>query len=217
MYYKIDTKFKIKNDYIGPQFHITSPEFNNLKSQFRKDVKNILVIQGGADPFNLTCDIISQLDFIKKDFNGVKIHVITGPAYIHTKSLLVYKKENNIVFHNNIKKMGLFLKNIDLAISSIGVTAFEIAGMGIPSIHITSIEKEIETGRALKEQGVSVFLGLCCKDDIGYLLKSSVSRLINSQYSRKKMRRNCFKLFNKSFNEKIIKEIIMFNKVDYYE
>ena len=39
-----------------------------------------------------------------------------------------------------------FLKNIDIAISSIGITAFEIASMGIPAVHVTSVKKEVETG-----------------------------------------------------------------------
>ena len=208
LYYDIPSKYKTKYDYIGPKFHITSSKFKYLKSRYRKEVKNILITQGGADPFNLTYNIISDLEFIRKSYKNITIHVLLGPAYRHNKSLLKFKKYNNIIFHNNIIDMGDFLKNIDIAISSIGITAFEVAELGIPSIHLTSIEKEVETGKALKELGVSVFLGIYCKNGMRYLLRNSLSYLIDNEYARLKMRKNCSKVFNRSFTESVVNDIL---------
>lgn len=209
LYYAVGKSLTSKNDYIGPQYHIISPEFYNIRSYFKNTVKNILVIQGGADPFNLTYKIILQLNFIKNKYKEIVLHVITGPAYSHSKSLLDFnkKKDSNIVFHKDVKNMSSFLQNIDLAISSIGVTAFEIASMGIPAVHITAIEKEVETGLALNRLGVSVFSGMYNQISQDFIQKN-ISNLINNNILRKRMRASCLQLFKTSCSREMIEKIL---------
>jgi UDP-2,4-diacetamido-2,4,6-trideoxy-beta-L-altropyranose hydrolase len=209
LYYTVGEFLISKNDYIGPQYHIISPEFYNTRSYFKNTVKNILIVQGGADPFNFTYKIILQLGFIKSKYKEIVLHVITGPAYSQSKSLLGFnnKKDNNIIFHKDVKNMSSFLQNIDLAISSIGVTAFEIASMGIPAIHITAIEKEVETGLALNRLGVSVFSGVHNKASQDFL-QSNISNLIDNSALRKRMRASCLHFFNTSCSREMIEKIL---------
>ena len=103
--------------------------------------------------------------------------------------------------------MSSFLQNIDLAISSIGVTAFEIASMGIPAIHITAIEKEIETGQALNRLGVSAFSGVYNKTSQDFL-QSNISNLIDNSALRKRMRASCLHFFNTSCSREMIEKIL---------
>jgi UDP-2,4-diacetamido-2,4,6-trideoxy-beta-L-altropyranose hydrolase len=194
------------NDYIGPQYQIISPNYYNGQSNFNSVVKNILVIQGGADPFNLTTKIIKELLSIKKSYNDIKIHVVIGPANTHFENYIKLNKEG-FIFHHDVKDMSNLLKNIDIAISSIGITAFEIASMGIPAVHVTSVKKEVETGIALSKLGVSIFSGLSLNSDLGPL-KNDLVNLINDLSARKKMRDTCLRFFKVSFGKSIIHKIL---------
>ena len=104
--------------------------------------------------------------------------------------------------------MSNFLEDIDLAISSIGVVAFEIASMGIPAIHVTGVEKELETGESMSDLGVSINMGMY--NCLSTQLYDAVLKLINNKFLRKRMRDNCFKNFNPGITKKLI-ELIAFN------
>ena len=113
--------------------------------------------------------------------------------------------------HENIIDMSYFLEDIDIAISSIGVVAFEIASMGIPAIHVTGIEKELETAEAMSALGVSINIGLY--HSLSSEFNDTLVKLIDNESLRKEMRDNCLKNFNVGFSRKLI-EIILKGDTD---
>jgi spore coat polysaccharide biosynthesis predicted glycosyltransferase SpsG len=141
---------------------------------------------------------------------SIAMHVVVGPASNQSHELLNLsnKHHNQIVIHENILEMSDFLENVDLAISSVGVVAFEIASMGIPAIHVTGVEKELETGESMSNLGVSINIGMY--NSLSTQLYSTVLKLINNKFLRKRMRDNCFKNFDLSITKKLI-ELIAFN------
>jgi spore coat polysaccharide biosynthesis predicted glycosyltransferase SpsG len=209
LYYNFLEKYNTYYDYIGPQFQIISPEYSHLKSVWRENVKNILVIQGGADPFGITCKIIDEITPILYKYKKVTIHLVIGPAAIQKCISLIDLKgyQDRIKIHYNLNNMPSFLKNIDLVVTSIGVTAFEVSSMGIPAIHITGVQKEKSTGVIMNNLGVSIFLGLYNDIEKGEL-RSKLIKIIGNNDMRKKMRDSCFKLFDQN-NSKEIVELIL--------
>ena len=207
LYYKINNN-DIDHDYIGPKFQIISPGFLNKKGLWKKSVEKILIIQGGSDPFGITPKIVKDLAPLL--FNKlITLHVVIGPASNQSEGLLslAAKCHDQIVFHKNIYKMNDFLLDIDLAICSVGVVAFEVASMGIPAVHVTGIEKELETGEAMGDLGVSINIGMY--NHASTQLFDTVLALINNNSSRKKIRDNCFNIFNATNAKKMIELIIL--------
>jgi len=208
LYYKIN-KSKTSHDYIGPKFQIISHRFFDKKSNWKDKVEKILVIQGGADSFGITSKIVRDLESLLLN-KSIELHVVVGPASNQSHELLNLsnKHHNQIVIHKNILEMSDFLENVDLAISSVGVVAFEIASMGIPAIHVTGVEKELETSQSMSDLGVSINIGMY--NCLSAQLSDTLLKLINNKFLRKRMRDNCFKSFNPSITKKLI-ELIAFN------
>jgi len=208
LYYKIN-KSNIGHDYIGPKFQIISPGFLNKQSRWKNKVEKILIIQGGSDPFGITPKIVQDLESLLLN-KLITLHVVVGPASNQSQGLLnlANKYHDQIVLHQNILKMSDFLGDVDLAICSVGVVAFEVASMGIPAIHITGVEKELETGVSMSDLGVSINMGMYSRPSPR--LYDAALALINNNSSRKNMRDNCLKIFNPTNAKKMI-ELIIFN------
>jgi len=81
--------------------------------------------------------------------------------------------------------------------------------MAIPTIYVTAIEKELETGEALEKLGVGKFLGKYEELQYGHLY-NNVLNIVKSNEMRVHMRENCLKKFSKNGAENFIKSI--FNK-----
>ena len=78
--------------------------------------------------------------------------------------------------------------------------------MGIPSIHVTAIKKEIKTGEVLDRLGSSVLLGLYNELESKEIL-GKLEFLINNKSYRKKMRDFALKNFNSNNTKLIINSI----------
>ena len=205
LYYKIN-KSKINHSYVGPKFQIISHKFFNKKSNWKNKVEKILIIQGGSDPFGLAPKIAKDIELLLMN-KLISLHVVVGPASKKSNDLinLSNKYSGQILIHENIIEMSIFLEDIDLAISSIGVVAFEIASMGIPAIHVTGVEKELESAESMSDLGVSINIGIY--NSLSSDLYHAVVKLKDNKLLRKQMRDNCLKSFNPSFTKKLIKFI----------
>lgn len=215
LYYRIN-KNKINEDYVGPKFQIISHKFFNKKSNWRNKVEKILIIQGGSDPFGISPKIAKHLESLTLE-RSISFHVIVGPASKQSCELINLSKKypGKIVIHENIIEMSDFLRDIDLAISSIGVVAFEIASMGIPSIHITGVKKELETAKSMSDLGVSINMGMY--NFVSTKMHRELIKLIDNKTLRRSMRDNCLENFNSGISKKLIELIAKGEKYEEHQ
>ncbi|CDM90908.1 PseG/SpsG family protein [Xenorhabdus bovienii] len=108
-------------------------------------VRKILLSFGGEDPNNLTLRFLKLLTKYMP-MEDVTIIVITGPAYSFKEELINFlsnRKHRNIEWIHNIKSnISKYMLASDIAIVSNGRTVYELAALGIPSISISSNERE---------------------------------------------------------------------------
>ncbi len=212
LYYNIDNSFNhnnstLKHDFIGPEYQIISPKYRNTKRIWRSEVKDILIIQGGSDPNNTTQKIYNEIERVLEENDSVRLHIVTGPAAYKANVKKTKNDSNRIFTYHKVKNMKSLLLNMDLAISSVGIVAFEIASLGIPAIHVTSITKEIETARSLESLGVSLFLGMYNQIEPGEIY-NKMNILISNKELRRNMRNSALNFFSNKNTEKLIKLII---------
>ncbi|WP_260695089.1 glycosyl transferase [Rhizobium bangladeshense] len=140
----------------GIEYMILNPEIERYR-RARKTTSSILVTLGGADTHGVTVRVASWLQ--SKPF---AVTIVTGPAFQHREDLhTVLSKPSlaRIEHLAGVHSMAVEMNRHDLAITGGGLTPFEAAASGLPSIVIANELFEIPVGRALQEFGFSRFAG----------------------------------------------------------
>jgi spore coat polysaccharide biosynthesis protein SpsF len=147
--------------FYGADYVLISESFI-LERQKAKDLKfqspyQVLVTMGGADPNHLTYKVVSSLLEFKELIN---LKVVVGPAFLHDDRLdkIEKRKYSNIEFIRNVKDMSSLMAESHIAITAVGITIFELAYMGIPSIIIANYETDDVDMDLLKKLGCVLLL-----------------------------------------------------------
>ncbi len=156
LYYDNSALCDLKYVPLHPVFQKTHQNTLNIN----KKAKIILLNQGGSDTHGFIPKILSYLS--KMSLN-VQIKVLLGPAFRHWKNLNKAKIEiaRSIEIIHNLtnKEMCNVLSITDLFIGAGGITMFEAACLGIPSIIVCGAPFEEETAQRLMDLGIVVNLG----------------------------------------------------------
>ncbi len=143
--------------FFGEKYLILNPEIDLYKKQ-KKSVRKILITMGGSDTYNLT---LLAIGGIKKTELDVQVTCVIGPG---SKCFAEAKKmsadsEGRIRIKSVVPSLIEEMSRHDLAITAGGVTAFEAAATGLPTISIAAEPHEKEICHRLEELGCSSFLG----------------------------------------------------------
>lgn len=134
---------KYSNFLCGHKYFIISKLFLLFDPiKIKKDVKNVIVTFGGADPMNFTKKTLDIIISCRK-YSHFKFYVVLGKANKNT-DLIIEKFHNypNIKIFNNIDNIAELMSFCDAAISSRGRTCFELASLGIPTLSIPQHSRE---------------------------------------------------------------------------
>ena len=178
---------RLHNEYYGSKYFCIRDEFlEEEPKEFSEEVKNIVVIFGGADPSDLTGRLYSIAKRIHNEYPQVEFHFLVGFAYSH-KDVIVTDEENGIYIHNDAKRVSSFMTKADLAVTSQGRTVYELASMGVPAVVLAQNEREAEHVFAGIQNGF-INLGLGSKQDDNTII-STIEWLMKTPEVRKEMRR----------------------------
>lgn len=178
---------RLHNEYYGSKYFCIRDEFlEEQPNHFSEEVKNIIVIFGGADPSDLTGRLYVICKRLHESYPDIEFHFLVGFAYSH-KDVIVSDLPNNIHIHNDAKRVSSFMAKADLAVTSQGRTVYELASMGVPAIVLAQNEREAEHVFAGIQNGF-INLGLGSKQDDNTII-STIKWLIETPQVRKEMRR----------------------------
>lgn len=125
--------------FYGPRYLILKREFYKYKKKKKTDKeKKILLIFGGSDPSNLTSKILNRIMMLKQDLD---IEIILGPYFIYFDELNKILEKNKakrerIKIYKDVKNVADKMHNVDLVITSPGLSMFEALYIGTPVIAI---------------------------------------------------------------------------------
>ena len=187
----INDLYEKKNDqnnhYWGSDYYCIRDEFLLAKpSEFRENVKEVLVIFGGTDPCNLTKRLFNIIQSINID--TIHYTFILGMGYKGANELIEESKLHNINvdFIQDVKLMTEYMGKADIAISSQGRTMLELASMSVPTILIAQNKREQHHEFGYLQNGfINLGLGSEVEDDT---IKQTLLWLINSPQIRKQMK-----------------------------
>ncbi|MBN1431632.1 MAG: UDP-2,4-diacetamido-2,4,6-trideoxy-beta-L-altropyranose hydrolase [Methanomicrobiaceae archaeon] len=148
----------------GPDYFILRDEFRILsvnKRVIRKEAGNILVSFGGSDLRDTTGMIVNAL--AHADISGLKAEVVVGSGYPVTnieklKKIIKLFPDRFELFHDSSNMAEQILK-ADIAILGGGLTKYEAAALGTPSVIITQFEPEIKPNEDFISAGTAEYIG----------------------------------------------------------
>ena len=135
--------------FLGLKYNPMEFEFPETKRVYRGNLKKILIMTSGVDPWNMPSIIYNTI----KD-EGYDISILISKAY---------KKErfdtSNIEIVTHVEKLAEFFSKFDLLICTVGNVAFEAAASGLPTISFSVSKVQEGHGHFLNESGASQYLG----------------------------------------------------------
>lgn len=162
---------------LGSKYVLLRQEFlkwKDWKRDLNKHAQNILVSLGGADPQNLSLEIIQALEELKQE--GLRIIVVLGPNNSHYSTIEKYVKAETqfktIELQNNVSDMSTLMKWADIAITGAGSTCWELAFMGLPSFTFILAHNQINVSKSL--DSLKIF------PSMGWNLDSEKNRFVQS-------------------------------------
>lgn len=146
----------------------------------------ILVSMGGSDPLDLTRMAACALSKITAPF---KARFIIGPGFRNIQRLSREIEAMSPTFEavQGIADIGPEFAAADLALVTFGVTAYELAALGVPALYLTLTDDHSLSASSFGEAGMGIVLGL------GRVLRiediaRAVWKLIRDQDRRRDMR-----------------------------
>jgi len=196
---------------LGPAYFIFRKEFIEAAKASRvmkEDAQNILVTIGGSDPLNLTVKVARALD--RLSVTSLNLRIVIGPGFADSvrqeleRTLKGFKGNYELIMEsNNLADLMLWA---DLAITGGGLTKYETAVSGTPSIVISQDEHQLEPTKEFERCGTILHLGLGSKvDDVD--IAKAVEKLLADDALRAEMSEKGWNLVDGKGIERVISEI----------
>ncbi len=146
------------NMFCGEQYYIAPKQFLFYDSlAVRENVSSVFICFGGSDPQSYTEQL---LDIVTSDeYSSLSFTVVLGRAKRNAQEIIErFKQRSNIKVYYDVSNMPALMLMNDIAITSRGRTAFELALLGIPTISMAQNEREMMHGFVSVKNGFE-FLG----------------------------------------------------------
>lgn len=144
----------------GPQFAIIGPAFRAARNDAlaRRDgrrVERILLSFGQVDPPNATGHALAALE--KAQYRG-QVDVVLGSSAPHLNSLRA-QANDRVKLHIDVSNMAALMQAADFSLGAGGVTAWERACLGLPTILIEIAENQRRIIAILEREGAAISAG----------------------------------------------------------
>ncbi len=143
----------------GWDWVLLRPEFAVKPVRKPHEIPNILVTMGGSDPFGMTLMALRALMSLEETF---ETRVVLGPAFCQIEELerLLANSKRAFLVYKGVSDIWNLMAECDLAIASFGVTAYELAAMGLPALHLCLSDDHAQSASAFEKAGIAINLGV---------------------------------------------------------
>ena len=144
----------------GWQWVVLRSQFDgkrHSKTSFEGPAK-ILIAMGATDPAGLSLKALEALVVMNGD---IDMHIAIGVAAQDLDELRdrAANSKGRITIHENVGGMANLMADMDLAVAAFGVTAYELAAIGVPAIYLCHNDGDTNAAQALVDAGVGISLG----------------------------------------------------------
>lgn len=146
-------------------------------------VQRVLITFGGADPQGYTDRILKMIS--DGSFGDIDFTVVLGRSKKNADELMRYESDHIHILHD-VSHMPELMSTCDVAVTSRGRTAYELAMLGIPTMAIAQNLTESKHGFVCEENGF-IYLGMNPEDDA---IREALFGMIRSDRSDRQARQD---------------------------
>lgn len=144
---------------IGEDYFLLKPEFTTKSYAVSKRPKTILITMGGSDPEKITLKVLNAIS----NLNQIdEIIVVIGKASnISSSDIMktIHNSKIKINVLNNLENISNVMLECDIAITNSGLTKYELASLGVPSIIISNNKQQAFYSDFFSSFKASIHLG----------------------------------------------------------
>lgn len=145
---------------LGPSFALLRNEFVEARRVVRDrdgSVRRILITFGGSDIDDLTGRALEAAGWLDET---IAIDVVMGVNYSGRGRIeAMCARRNNLRCYSNVSNMAALMNDADLALGAGGVTTWERACLGLPSMVVTIAENQRPIVRSAAQRGLLRWIG----------------------------------------------------------
>jgi len=171
-----------------------------------RPVRSVLVTMGGSDPYGLTTRV---LDALGPTPAGWAIRVVIGPAFAPSLAADIRERARvrpEIEIVDKPASLASCLAAADLAIAATGLTKYELAAAGVPSVQISIDARHAEINAGFAAMGTALHLG-AAPDVSADLIRGAVLDLARDPDRRAEMSRRGRTLIDGRGGQRIVDKI----------
>lgn len=144
---------------VGWRWVVVDERFEPTYERSSSHPPTVLVTMGGSDPMSMTSTAIKAISQVGAE---LRLMVVIGASFQNHEELSGVIEQLNIEpdIHQNTNRMPELMDRADIGVASFGVTAYELAAMGVPSVHLCLTEDHAKSSRFFEEEGMAMCLGL---------------------------------------------------------
>ena len=149
---------------LGPRYVILDERFIKLReargTDARRGAETLLLFFGGADASNLTLKVLRSLASLEQPLR--RIITVVGPLNGRLGEIAAFARANTalpIDLHIDTPDMPELMAEADIAVTSGGLSIWELACIGVPDVVIATSERERIHSPLLEKRGTCLYLG----------------------------------------------------------
>lgn len=185
------SKSKNEGFYLGLSYLPLKKEYSvKQRKEIKECAKDILLLSGGSDP----CHMIDRILTVLQQ-EEITITVICGSLFTDFYGLCEKYKEKKtkavLHFYQNVNNLKDYMEKADLAISAGGITLYELAAMGVPTITYSFADNQLYNVKQFQKDGLMEYAGDGRKDKI----EEEIGKLVQYyRYHRKEREERSLKM-----------------------
>lgn len=192
-------------------FVLDTPYINSSKKKIREFANRVLITCGGSDPTSVSFKILNALNTSTKRTLDVKVVVGSGFSSELNQSLLKLSdtSPHNVSLIKNPNNLSAEMAWCDIAISTSGLTKYELAATGTPTILMSIDQSHDDVNQYFTISKTALDLGIA--DDISdTTLIDSMWVLLENDKERSRQSLAGQNLINGNGTQKLVNEILKY-------
>lgn len=182
--------YKASTTLLGPRHLVLGMDYWNPPVAPPQDATplEIMITMGGIDHYNLTERLLVLLDRCQQP---LRIHVVIGQYYENEATIekASVDSRHDIVMHRHPDGIADIIRHCQLAVSAGGITLYELAAFGVPTLGIWLWENQRRNVEQLGKARIIMPLGYEAGPGFDEKISDSICDLIKDAEVRRKMSR----------------------------